>query len=290
VCTPTLTVTEVFPGSLGAFQAITAGVNSVTVDMVNAGIGLQGLTVVSSSNANVVVPGFPAGTYNPVTATFTIPNPAQAVDFTLRASSRLSAVLIRAQCGGGGPTPTPTPTATPTPTPTPTATPTPTPTATPTPTPTATPTPTPTPTPGGVCTPTLTITEVFPGSSSAFTSVTAGAGSVTVDPANVGIGLQNLTVVSATNANVSIPSFPFGTYNPVTATFTRPNGGQATDFTLRASSRLNTILIRAQCSAGAVASRPAGARLVPRVDLWVPGQAAGGMDGILGLVYDRSIP
>ena len=95
------------------------------------------------------------------------------------------------------------------------------------------------------------MTEVFPGSSAAFPSVIAGSGSVTVDPANVGIGMQSLTLVSASNAVVTIPSFPPGTYNPVTATFTVPNSGQAVDFTLRASARLSSVLIRAQCSAGA---------------------------------------
>lgn len=223
VCTPTLTVTEVFPGSLGAFDSITAGANSVTVDIANSGLGLQGYSVVSATNANVTVPGFTPGTFNPVTATFTVPNPGQPVDFTLRASSRINAVLIRAQCaGGGGPAPTPTPTPAP-------------------------PTPTPTPVPG-VCTPTLSVSEVLPGSASAFTSITSGSGSVTVDPINSGIGLFGYTVVSSTNANVTIPAFTLGTTSPVTATFTVPNVNQAVDFTLRASSRQNAVLIRAQCS------------------------------------------
>lgn len=251
VCTPTLTVTEVTPGSLAAFESISSGPNSVTVDAANSGIGLQGLTVVSSINATLSIPAIAPGTYTPVTATFTLTNPGQPVDFTLRASSRVSAVLIRAQCTGvPAPTPTPTPTPVPpTPTPTP-APPTPTPTPVP-PTPTPVP-PTPTPTPApGVCTPTLTVTDVFPGSSAAFTSITAGPGSVTVDIVDTGIGLQGISVVSATNANVSVPAFPFGTTSPVTTTFTRPNAGQAVDFTIRASSRINAVLIRAQCSASA---------------------------------------
>lgn len=251
ICTPTLTVTEVTPGSLAAFEAITAGPNAVTVDAANTGIGLQGLTVISSTNANISIPSIPPGTVTPVTATYTLPNPGQPVDFTLRASSRMNAVLIRAQCTGG-PAPTPTPTATPVPpTPTPTPVP-PTPTPTPVPpTPTPVPpTPTPTPVPG-VCTPTLTVTEAFPGSAAAFTSITAGPGSVTVDMVDTGIGLQGYSVVSATNANVTIPAFAFGTTAPVTATFTRPNAGQPVDFTLRASARINAVLIRAQCSAAA---------------------------------------
>lgn len=381
ICTPTLTVTEVTPGSAAAFEAITAGPNSVTVDAANSGIGLQGLTLVSSVNATVSIPAVAPGTYTPVASTFTINTLGQPVDFTLRASSRINAVLIRAQCVGA-PIPTPTPVITPTPvppTPTPTPvpgriivdkvtnpsgnttnfefdttytdnffladattpnnsgllapgqyqlaelvpagwsltnmgcsiadvaplgdstfgtqpvplpgpglgvisvvlgagdtvtctftntlgssptptpvppTPTPTPvppTPTPTPVPpTPTPTPippTPTPTPNAFCTPTLTVTEVFPGSAAAFTSITAGPGTVTVDPVNTGVGLQGFTLVSATNANVAIPSFPFGTTGPVSATFTRPNAAQAVDFTLRASSRASAVLIRAQCNA-----------------------------------------
>ncbi len=276
ICTPSLTVTEAFPGSLNAFPSNTAGQNSVTVDIANSGIGLQGFTVVSSTNANVSIPSFPSGTFNPVTATFTIPNPALAVDFTLRASSRINAILIRAQCTPG-PSPTPTPSATPTPTPTPapTATPTPTPIPTPTPTPTATPTPTPvptptpSPTPGGPCTATLTITEAFPGSGAAFEAITAAPGAVTVDAANNTAGLQGFTLVSATNAVVTIPTFPFGTTSPVTATFTRPNASQPVDFTLRASSRQNAVTIRATCGAPGFAAN-ARTSLVPDVSFWMP--------------------
>jgi hypothetical protein len=267
-------VTEVFPGSLGSFDSITAGPNSVTVDIANSGLGLQGYTVVSATNANVSIPGFTPGTFNPVTATFTIPNPGQPVDFTLRASARSVAVLIRAQCAGGPPPPpTPTPTATPTPTPTPT--------------PTATPTPTPTPTPGGTCTPALTVTEVSPGSGAAFEAITAGPGSVTVDMVNGSAGLQGYTVVSASNANVTIPAFPFGTTAPVTATFTVPNPGQPVDFTLRAGARVNAVLIRAQCSAGA-AERDADSvsqTIIPDVSFWLPTQTAPGIDGLLSLVF-----
>lgn len=289
ICTPTLTVTEVSPGSLSSFEAITAGQNAVTVDAANTGLGLHGLTLVSATNANVNIPSFTFGTNSPVTATFTIPSPGQAVDFTLRASSRVNAILIRAQCSGGpSPTPTPTPTPVP-PTPTPTPVP-PTPTPTPVPpTPTPTPVPpTPTPTPGSpTCTPTLTVTEVFPGSAAAFEAITAGNGSVTVDHANTGLGLQNISLVSATNANVNIPAFPFGTTSPVTVTFTRPNPGQAVDFTIRASARVNAVLIRAQCSGSGVAKT-----LVPDVSIWLPQQASAGLDGFLGglifsLVADR---
>jgi hypothetical protein len=271
-CTPSLTVSEVFPGSLSAFTSITAGPNSVTVDIADNGIGLQGYSLVNATNANVNIPAFPPGTFNPVTATFTIPAAGQPVDFTLRASARSSAVMIRAQCTGAPPTPTPTPTATPTPT----VTPSPTVTPTPTPIPTATPTPTPTPTPGGTCTPTLTVTEVFPGSAAAFEAITAGPGSVTVDLVNSGIGLQGYTVASATNANVTIPPFPFGTTAPVTATFTRPNPSQPVDFTLRASARSSAVMIHAQCSAPATGPEQEAAfrLIVSDFSFWLPEQSA----------------
>jgi hypothetical protein len=68
------------------------------VDAASNGVGLQSLTLVSSSNASVNIPAFPIGTFDPVTATFTVQNAGQPVDFTLRASARRQAVEIRAQC------------------------------------------------------------------------------------------------------------------------------------------------------------------------------------------------
>ncbi|HMQ04014.1 MAG TPA: Ig-like domain repeat protein [Pyrinomonadaceae bacterium] len=230
VCTSTLTITEVFPGSIAGFTSVTAGVNSITIDVINSGAGLQNISVISSTNANISIPSFPFGTFNPVTVTYTLPIPGQTVDFTIRASARSHALLIRGQCTFpvvGPPTPTPTPT----------------------PTPSPTPTPTPTPTPPGVCTPTLTLTEVNPGSLAAFEAITAGSGTVTVDMVDSSIGLLGLTLVNASNANVNIPMFPFGTTAPVITTFTRPNPALLVDFTLRAGSRINAVLIRAQCPA-----------------------------------------
>jgi len=121
--TPSTTVTEgdLFPGGIVSF-GVNAGPSSVTVDHVNAGTGLQSLTVVGTpTNAIVNIPAFTPGTYNPVTVTFAVPNTSQAVDFTLRAASTFHAVNIRVRCLAPTPTPmpTPTPTATPTPTPTP---------------------------------------------------------------------------------------------------------------------------------------------------------------------------
>ena len=76
-----------------------------------------------------------------------------------------------------------------------------------------------------------------------------------------------------------LPSFPFGTTNPVTATFTVPNPGQPVDITLRASARINAVLIRAQC--GAAAARTP----VPDVSFWIPTQTAPAIDGLLSLAF-----
>ena len=72
----------------------------MTVDPIDTGGGLQGYSLISATNAVVNIPAFTLGTVNPVTATFTVPNTSQPVDFTLRASAQFSGVLIRAQCGG----------------------------------------------------------------------------------------------------------------------------------------------------------------------------------------------
>ena len=123
--TPLTTVTEgnLFPGGIASF-GVMSGPGSVTVDHVNAGTGLQSLTVLGTpTNATVNIPAFTPGTYNPVTVTFTVPNTSQAVDFTLRAASTFHALNIRVRCLAPTPTPTPTPTASPTPRPTPTPTP-----------------------------------------------------------------------------------------------------------------------------------------------------------------------
>jgi len=132
-CTPSTTVTEgdLFPGGLASF-GVASEPGSVTVDHVNAGTGTQSLTVVGVPiNAIVNIPPFVPGTFDPVVVTFTTPNPALPVDFTLRATSQFHAIFIRVRCGMVSPTPTPV------------ASPTPTPGASPTPTPAASPTPTP---------------------------------------------------------------------------------------------------------------------------------------------------
>jgi hypothetical protein len=100
-CTPSTIVTEgdLFPGGIPSF-GVMSGPGSVTVDHVNAGTGLQSLTVVGVPvNAVVNIPAFTPGTFNPVVVTFSVINPTQPVDFTLRAASTFHAVFIRARCG-----------------------------------------------------------------------------------------------------------------------------------------------------------------------------------------------
>ncbi len=365
ICTPTLTVTETRPGAVGQFDAITAGPGSVTVDAIDSGSGLQGYSVVSATNAVINIPAFSPSTFGPVTATFTVPNTSQPVNFTLRATTRFSGVMIQGQCAGG-PTPTPTPaagriivdkvtspsgsltsfefdttygpnffladgstpndsgplsagqyqvaeiipagwtltamscsitdniplgdsafSATVVPSTGPglgvisvllgagdTVTCVFTDTQASTPTPTPTPSPTPTPTPGGVCTPLLTITETRPGGASQFDAITPGPGAVTVDVINSGTGLQDYSLVSATNATVNIPAFTIGTFSPVTATFTVPNTGQPVDFTLRAAARFSGVLIRAQCAATAFAGSGFGLN-APDLSFWLPDNMKG---------------
>ena len=100
-CTPTTTVTEgdLFPGGIVSF-GVMSGAGSVTIDHVNAGTGLQSLTVIGvPTNAAVNIPAFTSGTFNPVVVTFSVINPAQPVDFTLRAASTFHAANIRVRCG-----------------------------------------------------------------------------------------------------------------------------------------------------------------------------------------------
>jgi hypothetical protein len=89
---------DLFPGGIVSF-GVAGGLGSVTVDHVNAGTGLQSFTVVGTpKNAVVNIPAFTPGTFAPVTVTFTRPNPALAVDFTLRAASTFHAANIRVRC------------------------------------------------------------------------------------------------------------------------------------------------------------------------------------------------
>jgi len=110
-CTPSTTVTEgdLFPGGITSF-GVSSGPGMVAIDHVNAGTGLQQLTVVGVPiNATVNIPAFAPGTFNPVVVTFTAINPALPVDFTLRAASTFHAANIRVRCGIVTPTPSPFP-------------------------------------------------------------------------------------------------------------------------------------------------------------------------------------
>jgi len=89
---------NLFPGGVASF-GVSSGPGSVTVDHVNAGTGLQSLTVVGGPiNVVVNIPAFTPGTFNPVTVTFTTPNPGEAVSFILRAASQFHAVNIQVNC------------------------------------------------------------------------------------------------------------------------------------------------------------------------------------------------
>ncbi len=101
-CTPTATVVNdanIFPSGGLTDIGVTTGANFVTVDANNAGTGLFVFTVDSATNAVVNIPAFTPGTFAPVTATYTVINPALPVDITLRASSRFHGVVIRLSCG-----------------------------------------------------------------------------------------------------------------------------------------------------------------------------------------------
>lgn len=146
-----------------------------------------------------------------------------------------------------------------------------------------------------MCTPTLTVTEGLPGSSGAFEAITPGPGSVTVDMANGTAGLQGFTLISSSNAIVTIPPFQFGTTGPVTATFTRPNPGLPVDFTLRAASRPYAVTIRAQCGTAARAEEVALRSIVPDVSFWFehqettrPGVLLGSIDGSFGVAKETT--
>ncbi len=107
ICIPTLTVTEgdLFPSGLASFST-SSGINSVTVDHINAGHGLQSLTVFGTPiNATVSIPAFTPGTTAPVVTGFNQNNQNLATDFTLRAASTSHAIFVRAQCPASPPRP-----------------------------------------------------------------------------------------------------------------------------------------------------------------------------------------
>ena len=99
-CTPSSTVMEgdLATGGTASFL-VTTGMNSVTIDHVDRGTGLQSLTVVGTpTNATVNIPVFTPGTITPVMVTFTPTDPSQAVNFRLRAASQFHSIFIDVRC------------------------------------------------------------------------------------------------------------------------------------------------------------------------------------------------
>jgi len=99
-CTPSATVYEgdLEPGGIVAFGVL-SGSNSVTVDHINTGSGLQSLTLVSSNGNQVVnIPEFSPGTYDPVNVTFQRIDSNTPVNFVLRAASFHNSIFIFVRC------------------------------------------------------------------------------------------------------------------------------------------------------------------------------------------------
>lgn len=99
-CTPFTTVSEgdLAPGGIASF-GVSSGPGSVTVDHINAGTGLQSLTVVGApTNATMNIPAYAPDTFAPVDVNFTRPDPALPTDFTLRAASKFYSIFIRVRC------------------------------------------------------------------------------------------------------------------------------------------------------------------------------------------------
>ena len=86
---------DMFPGGPDSFEAITAGIGTITVDSINSGTGLQTFTMVNSSNVVLEMPEFTPGSYEPHTANFTVVSLAQPAEFTLRAANQYHGVLIK---------------------------------------------------------------------------------------------------------------------------------------------------------------------------------------------------
>jgi len=99
-CTPSTTVSDgdLLPGGIASF-GVSSGPGSVTVDHINAGTGLQSLTVVGTpTNATMNIPAYAPDTFAPVDVNFTRPDPALPTDFTLRAASKFYSIFIRVRC------------------------------------------------------------------------------------------------------------------------------------------------------------------------------------------------
>ncbi len=99
-CTPFTTVTEgdLATGGIASF-GVSSGPGWVRIDHINAGTGLQSISVVGvPTTAEVDAPAFTPGTYDPVTVNFTPINSALPTDFTLRAASTFYSIFIRVRC------------------------------------------------------------------------------------------------------------------------------------------------------------------------------------------------
>ena len=105
-CDIDVTEGDLLPGGIASF-VVTNGPGSVTVDHVNAGSGLQMLTVVGvPENVLVNIPLLPpGGTFSPVVVTYTPIDPLLPVHFKLRAASIFHAIFIRVWCGNCIPPP-----------------------------------------------------------------------------------------------------------------------------------------------------------------------------------------
>ncbi len=99
-CTPLTTVTDgdLAPGGIASF-GVSSGPGSVIIDHINAGTGLQSLTMVGvPTNTVMSMPAFAPDTFAPVVVNFTTPNPALPTDFTLRAANTFYSIFIRVRC------------------------------------------------------------------------------------------------------------------------------------------------------------------------------------------------
>lgn len=102
VCVPIVTRTkdpDLFPDPDQLSFVVTSGEGTITVDPIDSGTGLQTFTVVNATNATVNIPEFTPGTYERITATYMVINPALPIDITLRATSQYHGVIIRLRCG-----------------------------------------------------------------------------------------------------------------------------------------------------------------------------------------------
>ncbi len=100
-CIPTPTISDdpnMFPGGLSVFD-VDFDPGEVVIDPVDSGSGLQTLSVVNATNADVEIPVFEPGTVEEVVINYTITDPSQPVDITLRATDAFHGIIIRLGCG-----------------------------------------------------------------------------------------------------------------------------------------------------------------------------------------------